>query len=80
MKVQFQQEENIMKAKQFKKVVEENRKYIDIETRYKTVQMIFFVRDLMMESGNKECAKLIDNLADEIDKIDTHEIMKEHIF
>lgn len=34
----------------------------------------------MMESGNKECAKLIDNLADEIDKIDTHEIMKEHIF
>ena len=69
-----------MKVKQFKKVVEENRKYIDIETRYKTVQMIFFVRDLMMESGNKECAKLIDNLADEIDKIDTHEIMKEHIF
>lgn len=70
----------MINAKQIKKVVDSNRKYLDIPSRSVMTQMIYFVVDLLNEAGYEDAAYFAKALADEVDNMDTEEIVKQQIW
>ena len=71
---------HMINAKQIKKVVDSNRKYLDIPSRSVMTQMIYFVVDLLNEAGYEDAAYFAKALADEVDNMDTLGIVKERIW
>ena len=67
-------------AKIIKEVVEKNRKYLDISDRCTMTQMVYFVSDLLTASGYEDSGYFAKALADEIENMDTGEIIKERIW
>lgn len=71
-----------MTAKQLKKVVEKHRgkNFFKLENRMEVERAVFFVADLLREAGYKDAAYFTETLGNEIDEMDTREILLEHIF
>lgn len=69
-----------MNAKELKEVVNDNKKYLDIPDRSTMTQMIYFVSELLEKGEFKEAAMQTRELANELDNMDTEEIIKERIW
>lgn len=69
-----------MNAKELKEVVNDNKKYLDIPDRSTMTQMIYFVSELLEKGEFKETAMQTRELANELDNMDTEEIIKEGIW
>lgn len=69
-----------MTARELKEVVNDNRKYLDIPNRGALVQMVYFVSELLDKADFKEAAMQTEELANELDNMDTSEIIKERIW
>ena len=85
-----------MKAEQLKKVVENHRKFIDINSRTELEEMIYVVEDLLEEEikylqehepqaittldETKRAREVIRNLYHDIDDMDTNELVKAQIW
>ena len=67
-------------ASQIKKVVNANRRYLDIPSRSAMDQMVYFVSDLLKEAGYEDAAHYTKMLGDELENMDTSELAKEKIW
>lgn len=85
-----------MKAEQLKKVVENHRKFVDIDSRIELEEMIYIVEDLLKEEikylqehepqatttldETKSAREVIRNLYHDIDDMETEELIKAEIW
>ena len=69
-----------MTSKGLKKVVDNWRRTINIPNRATVTYMTLFVRDLLKEAGYEDAAYFTDTFADELEDMDTNEIVKEQIW
>ena len=70
----------MMTSKGLKKVVNEWKRTISIPNRASVTYMTLFVRDLLKEAGYEEAANFTDEFANELENIDTSELVKEQIW
>ncbi len=70
----------MMTSKGFKKVVDEWKRTISIPNRASVTYMTLFVRDLLKEAGYEEAASFTDKFANELENMDTSELVKEQIW
>lgn len=85
-----------MRAEQIKKVVEKNRKRLNINSRVDLTDMIWLVEDLLKEEieyleenepqatttieQTKIAKEIVNDLWNKIEDMDTNELVKEHIW
>ena len=69
-----------MTPKKLKKVVNDWRRIISIPDRASVTHMVLFVRDLLKAAGYDDTAYFTDALANELDSMDTSEIVAERIW
>ena len=70
-----------MTAKQFKRVVERNRSSrLPFETRLETEDAVWFVKELFEINNQYDVAQKLQELYEEIDNLDTGELVKEKVF
>ena len=70
-----------MTAKQFKRVVERNRSSrLPLGTRLETEDAIWFVKELFEINNQYDVAQKLQELYEEIDNLDTNELVKEKVF
>ena len=67
-------------AKQIKKVVDHNRKYLKIDTRVDMESMIYLTMELLKEAGYEDAANSAKALYNEIENMDTDELVQEQIW
>ena len=67
-------------AKQIKEVVKRNRKYIKIDSRVDMENMIYMTMELLKEAGYEDAAYFTKALYDEIENMDTDELVQERIW
>lgn len=70
----------MLNASKLKEVVEKNRKYIKIESRIEMIRMVYFVAELLCAAGYKDASYFVIALTDELEDMDTEEIIKERIW
>lgn len=66
--------------KQIKKIVENNRKHLKIDTRVDMENMIYLTMELLKEAGYEDAAHSTKALYDEIENMDTDELVQEQIW
>ena len=67
-------------AKQIKDVVERNRKFIKIDTRVDMENMIWMTMELLKEAGYKDASYFTRALYEEIENMDTDDLVQERIW
>ena len=70
----------MMTSKGLKKVVNEWKRTINIPNRASVTYMTLFVRDLLKEAGYEDTAYFTNALANELEDMDTNELVKERIW
>ena len=70
----------MMTPKKLKKVVNDWRRTLPIPRRADVTYMTMFVRDLLKEAGYEDAAYFTNALVDELENLDTNEIVKEEIW
>ena len=66
--------------KQIKRVVEQNRKHLNIKTRVEMENMIWLTMELLEEAGYEDAARSTKSLYNEIEEMDTSELAREQIW
>lgn len=66
--------------KGIKKAVRANEGYVNIPNRAKMDNMVYFVADLLRESGDTETANKVRELYYELEEMDSTEILNEGIW
>lgn len=69
-----------MTAKELNEVVRDNKRYLNIPDRSTMTQIVYFVSELLDKADFKEAAMQTRELANELDNMDTEEIIKERIW
>jgi hypothetical protein len=69
-----------MTAKKLKKVVNDWRGLVSIPDRPSVIRTTLFVRDLLKAAGYEDTAYFTNALANELDSMDTSEIVMERIW
>lgn len=69
-----------MTPNKLKKVVNDWRRIISIPNRASVTHITMFVRDLLKESGYEDAAYFTNALANELENMDTDEIVKASIW
>ena len=67
-------------AKGIKKAVRANERYIDIPSRSHMDNMVYFVADLLKESGDVETAAKVREFYGKLEDMDTAKLVKERIW
>ena len=70
----------MISQKKKKKVVNRNRKWLNIDSRVALENMIYMTMELLKEAGYEDAAYFTKALYDEIENMDTNEIVKEQIW
>ena len=70
----------MISPKQLKKVVDKNRKWLKIDSRVALENMIYMTMELLKEAGYEDAAYFTKALYDEIENMDTNELVKEQIW
>ena len=70
----------MLTGQKLKEVVDKNRRYLEIRNRAEMVQMVYFVADLLKASGYDDTAYFTKALGDELDDMDTEEIVNAKIW
>jgi len=70
----------MMTPKKLKKVVNDWRRTLPIPRRADVTYMTMFVRDLLKEAGYEDAAYITNELVNELENMDTNEIVKEEIW
>ena len=66
----------MLTANGLKRIVNDWRGYISIPDRATVTRITMFVKDLLKESGYEDAAYFTNALANELDSMDTDEIVK----
>ena len=70
----------MINAKGIAKIVDRNQGYVNIPSRAKMDNMVYFVFDLLRESGDTETANKVLDFYYKLENMDTCEIAKEKIW
>ena len=70
----------MMTVEKLKKVVNNWNDIVSIPDRASVTYITLFVRELLKESGDEDAAALVMKLADELDNLDTDDIVKAQIW
>jgi len=70
----------MMTAEKLKKVVNNWNDIVSIPDRASVTHITLFVRELLKESGDEDAAALVMKLADELENLDTDDIVKAQIW